>query len=764
MHMKRWGRWVFVVVCIISLFGVVPEGRADSQTFNALFFQPAIGRNPYLMLQGTETLKQLQFDAGEIFSYGYRPLEMRQAGTRIQGVIDQTVVADFVAAFGAMDWLQLGIDFPLILINKFRNPLVTPAPAMANHFDIGDIRFEVKARFLDACEKYVGVAIVPFVTIPTGKSSHYVGDPGITGGARVVVDGRPHPRIGLTLNVGYKGGKKVNVRNIEYQHLLLLGLGVNGQLGHGVDIFVEANAEAAFNKLFADKDMNPAEVMVGARWDIKQTGVSIHGGGGTCLVCGVKGARVRAVLGAKYRFMNENLRMQEMESAKLCKARFAAFNQFEMEELRRKCPPDPSLYQAGVSDPGCPKYYEMRELADLVIRCPSDPAQFNPQFHDAGCPKIFNLAETYTRDEIWSIYSMSAAEMGIRCPADPAQFNASLHDFGCPKYYDLKEVVTLAERCPENPGAYRAGVDDAACPKYYTLRDEYNPDQWALIAKLSKIDSDNDGINDYLDRCPKEPEDFNGFADHDGCPEGGQATVAGGEIATLRPVYFQFGSAVLSSEAKAIVDQVIQVINATPWVRRVRVSGNTDDIGNWENNERLSRKRSGVVIDYMRQQGTRSDVELVPIAYGSARPAASNKTEQGRALNRRVIFNVASVRYPTFTPPTPTLPATAPAAAPPDMAPLSGTPVGYSGGSSTRDLPVDWSKAPPESRTQGVAPPAPAYTPPPAPAPMPQVAPPPPIMTPPPPMVPVTPEQAPRLPGEEPAPKETPQSQQDRWL
>ena len=32
-------------------------------------------------------------------------------------------------------------------------------------------------------------------------------------------------------------------------------------------------------------------------------------------------------------------------------------------------------------------------------------------------------------------------------------------------------------------------------------------------------DSDGDGINDYNDLCPNQPETFNGVFDRDGCPD-----------------------------------------------------------------------------------------------------------------------------------------------------------------------------------------------------------------------------------------------------
>ncbi|HJL16728.1 MAG TPA: OmpA family protein [Sandaracinaceae bacterium LLY-WYZ-13_1] len=48
------------------------------------------------------------------------------------------------------------------------------------------------------------------------------------------------------------------------------------------------------------------------------------------------------------------------------------------------------------------------------------------------------------------------------------------------------------------------------------------PDAQALVGFVfepSMGDRDGDGLRDDVDRCPDEPEDFDGFADEDGCPE-----------------------------------------------------------------------------------------------------------------------------------------------------------------------------------------------------------------------------------------------------
>jgi len=55
----------------------------------------------------------------------------------------------------------------------------------------------------------------------------------------------------------------------------------------------------------------------------------------------------------------------------------------------------------------------------------------------------------------------------------------------------------------------------------------------------------------------------------------------------------------------------------------------------------LSQKRADSVRDYLASSGVSAD-QLVTKGYGQAQPAASNKTAEGRAKNRRVVMYVIS--------------------------------------------------------------------------------------------------------------------------
>ena len=53
-------------------------------------------------------------------------------------------------------------------------------------------------------------------------------------------------------------------------------------------------------------------------------------------------------------------------------------------------------------------------------------------------------------------------------------------------------------------------------------------------------------------------------------------------------------------------------------------------------NKRLSESRAKSVVSALQKFEIPADIKLVPIGFGDTRAAASNETEAGRALNRRV--------------------------------------------------------------------------------------------------------------------------------
>jgi chemotaxis protein MotB len=124
---------------------------------------------------------------------------------------------------------------------------------------------------------------------------------------------------------------------------------------------------------------------------------------------------------------------------------------------------------------------------------------------------------------------------------------------------------------------------------------------------------------------------------------------------------FPSASAQLQPAAMPLLSVVAEVIRGLP--NQVRVEGHTDDVPvatdryptNWE----LSSARATAVLRYLLEQGRISPGRIFAAGYAEFRPVASNRTPEGRALNRRadiVLVNPAVEGPESSPPPAPVAP------------------------------------------------------------------------------------------------------------
>ena len=242
-----------------------------------------------------------------------------------------------------------------------------------------------------------------------------------------------------------------------------------------------------------------------------------------------------------------------------------------------------------------------------------------------------------------------------KCPRTPP--GVSVNADGCPLDADGDGVPDYLDKCPSTPRGVK--VDANGCPS---------------------ADTDGDGVPDYLDKCPNTPpgtkvgpdgcpldSDGDGIPDaQDECPHspaGAKVLPNGcalkGDCRTPRPneqvdkngcavehnfilkgVNFEFDSDRLTEDAKLILNQVGETLQAYPEVE-VDVEGHTDFIGTDAYNLGLSEKRAKAVKAYLTGRGVKPG-RMTPIGYGKSRPIDSNETEEGREKNRRVELKVKS--------------------------------------------------------------------------------------------------------------------------
>ena len=104
-------------------------------------------------------------------------------------------------------------------------------------------------------------------------------------------------------------------------------------------------------------------------------------------------------------------------------------------------------------------------------------------------------------------------------------------------------------------------------------------------------------------------------------------------------VQFETDSAVLIARSKTLLDEVAKELTDHPEVKRVLIEGYTDAVASRKYNVKLSEERVAAVKAYLIDKGIDGS-RLRTKGFGEAHPLGSNKTEEGRAKNRRVEFKV----------------------------------------------------------------------------------------------------------------------------
>ena len=263
-----------------------------------------------------------------------------------------------------------------------------------------------------------------------------------------------------------------------------------------------------------------------------------------------------------------------------------------VSDKKDKCPNTPTGVAVDVN--GCPIDTDGDGVADYIDDCPTVAGLTSLK----GCPD--------TDGDV-------IADKDDKCPDTPKGVKVDAK--GCPIDSDGDGVADYLDKCPDTPKG--AKVDDKGC----------------------LIDSDDDGVADYMDQCPNTPKGAK--VDAKGCPIV-EKTEAETEAENLKiePVYFDTNKATISAKEKVKIDRLVKLLKENSnYIVRV-TAGYTDAQGSDAYNLNLSKNRVNAVVKAILSSKINKNRIDLQKGLGEADPAATNETPEGRALNRRVEFEI----------------------------------------------------------------------------------------------------------------------------
>lgn len=251
--------------------------------------------------------------------------------------------------------------------------------------------------------------------------------------------------------------------------------------------------------------------------------------------------------------------------------------------------------------------------------CPDSDGDMIPDYKDR-CP---NLAGTEATGGCPDRDGDSIIDSEDQCPdiAGSAEFN------GCPDS-DGDGIIDSEDQCPNV-----AGTEDMnGCPDSDNDGIADSEDNCPNIAGEASTggcpDSDGDGIADRDDECPNVA----GSAEFNGCPDVAVVQEVADKI--IENLIFGFDEATIDSKYHEDLDELAQQLTQNKALR-LSIAGHTDNVGSREYNELLSQRRADAVKQYLVEQGVSED-RITTSALGQQEPVATNETDAGRQLNRRV--------------------------------------------------------------------------------------------------------------------------------
>ena len=248
---------------------------------------------------------------------------------------------------------------------------------------------------------------------------------------------------------------------------------------------------------------------------------------------------------------------------------------------------------------------------------------------DDACPNTFGLLEF---DGCPDTDGDGIIDSKDDCPlvAGPVEFN------GCPDT-DGDGIIDKKDDCPKVPGLAKFnGCPDTDGDGIMDSKDDCPNVPGPKANKgCPWPDTDGDGILDKDDKCPKVA----GLAEYNGCPPPIITEEAEKMIDMhAKTIYFNTAKSTFKPGVTEKLDAIVAIMKEHPRANFM-IEGHTDSQGGNVYNQGLSQRRANAVLRYLESHGIAAS-RLSHAGFGEEYPVATNKTAEGRALNRRVEINL----------------------------------------------------------------------------------------------------------------------------
>jgi outer membrane protein OmpA-like peptidoglycan-associated protein len=620
-------------LAVVATVGATTPVSAKNEGFSVARYVPTAAGEWTFMVDHPWYSSTRYFAAGITLDYAHAPLVLgRLVGSDFvdaKEVISHQLIGHVDIAGSFLDRFLLSASLPVRLLDSGQ-VVSSVGPAGAG---LGDPNLGIMARLVGQPNSSpFSLNLGLRFWIPTGGNGSTAGDTGLRAMPKVVVAGlERHIQWSLSVGLMYR-----NTATLPGVPAGSPGATVGPELNIGaavawadLDRRFSVGPEASLSTVITDgyafqKSFTSLEMLLGGYYNIaKQVNVGAAVGVGMLREPGTPDAR--ALLRVAYAPMSGPA-PKDTDGDGIPDATDACVTVKGVvtnDPKTNGCPPDgdadgipdaedacPTVKGVASSDPakhGCPPDSDGDGVPDSEDLCPAEPTGATPDPAKRGCPiKDADGDGVLDQDDL--------------CPTVPVGPKADPKRAGCPFVDgDGDGVADSEDLCPNKAAGPRPDPTRPGCPA---------PDE------------DDDSVPDAVDACPHEVGAPNPDPKKNGCP--GLVQVKKGNIVILDQVYFATNKAVILPKSTPVLTAVADTLKMQPEIRLLSVDGHTDDRGKADKNKALSDARAKAVREWLIQHGIDGS-RLESHGYGQEKPIDTNKTDAGRAKNRRVEFKILTL-------------------------------------------------------------------------------------------------------------------------
>ncbi len=535
--------------------------------------------------------------------------------TEVDRVIDSLVAFNLSAGVAVHDRVRLDVAVPMYL--------AATSDGQATGAGIGDIRLAAYSPIVQTKPRAAGgfgLGVSPYLVLPTGDETQFLGQGGLTGGFDVSVTYELEA-LTFTGSAGPRFNPAVNLNNQLGADQLIAGAAVGVHPAQGLGITLEGRISSSLAASNAKGTTSPAEILASARYRVSN-GLHFLAGGGTGVNAGAGASAYRLFAGVGFGKIELNYADRDLDG---------------IVNERDECPDDPETFNSYQDIDGCP---------------------------DAGGRVLITAA--INGDLESDVYvSVSGGDdvhqLETLQEAIPLELAAGTYDIegSIPGFY-ASEALNIVS------GEYPVELDmEAVVPGYVSIRVKdavgniVDSVGLSIVGPGAPLDATRRLGAQGLDRYELPPGRYLVFLKAQGIGiyrrnitlESNQelmvdavlrdprAVVEGDRITVTEKIYFETGSDVIQGQSFDLLEEIAALLESEQRVRRVQIQGHTDAQGSNEANVDLSDRRAAAVLAFLIGQGT-AEGRLQSRGFGEQVPIADNSTDAGRARNRRVEFRI----------------------------------------------------------------------------------------------------------------------------